>query len=474
MEVSNRRMHKDKILQRLDLVNTTNNSVVATAAWCSLHAHDSTRILECIAEKMQSPHTTYSQRTALVYVLHELLLSCSRNGVALESKQAVLLAARSMLPTTLRVIFHPTFVSRQAAAQGEGGKGVKKESFEEPVAEAQQLSCWGLHNFTLAMEKSIEWWRMLQLFPEPWLEEVREILRQVRRPSSSEDNFDGSTHNGMTTSSLSTPPFLFASNVQRLAHWVQKYEELKERWTVLQHKDKSSSSLAHSVGIEGRKRDAISAAGSAVLRCLNILEKMREKDFPHFYEFQEWCYQERARLSDHGHPSLSSSSVSGGSSRHSPHYAPLPVGMEPEKLSRQQQGTPYAHSDRFLAPSSTVKIESSRTSTSLRSREDDHQPHYSDDGVSKRVKLEGEMMSSGLPSRSYASGMERMANAGDPKGYADQMPFEPQREAMNNISASNSDGSIVSDGSSAPPPVRSNSSDEKKEEDEDDILGSFF
>lgn len=445
-------MHKDKILQRLDLVNSTNNSIVATAAWCSLHAHEGHRVLECIGEKMQSPFTTPSQRTALVYVLHELLLSCSRNGVAQESKQMVLLGVRRILPATLKVLFHPSFVSRSVPTQGES---VKKE--EEP-GEGEAVtpsSSWGLSHFLMAVEKSVEWWAMLQLFPKSWLNEVRAILRSVESTISSLNPRDRrGLPNAMSGSSCFPDSFsFFSANMQRLSHALYKYEEVKGRWEALQRASTREGRVRHHAeGVVAPRKEAITATGAAVHHCLSTLERMRETQFPEFSELQRWCQHERAQL--HRAHAPSSSPPTG--------TAPPTEGASSVRPS-PSQGSHRAYREMETTASGVVKMETTYLGFSRRSGEEEGHPMYGSGAPAhQRIKVEGALQHSYVaPSGGEPSTAPRIGK----EWHARESTREGSEGHATSATGENNEHRL--------PPHVGDSSAEKKDDD-DDILGSFF
>lgn len=450
-------------MQRLNLLNCTNNSVVATATWCSLHAHEGDCLLECIGERMKSPRTTHAQRTALVYVLHELLLTCSRKGVAIESKQMVLLGVRQILPTVLKVVLGPTFSSHQAGPKGEDVK-VEDDLTDRAIARTPP---WGISTFIDAVEKCLEWWKMLQLFSPPWLEEVREILRQARDPrfvtnSSSRDHNSESP----SPSSLSLSTLLLTSNIQRLAHWLQKYEDLKERLEEFQRLRHQAGAELHASESMSEGAEAKSAVESAVHRCLDILEKIREKDFPNFFEFQQWCQQEKSRILD-GHNVLSRSYKTGATS---------PFGHGAEKAPQQPQAGHYSYPQRDMpSPPSSVKKEPRDTHYARPSGVDSDL--YSSDYPSPlRIKQEDDMYrSNSLRGCNASSSLANAESAEEKERYAIGRRAHESGQGVGESSSSFRSAVIPPSASTTfAAPLAEDDPSEKKKEDDDDILGSFF
>lgn len=178
-------------MRRLDLVTSSSNSVVAVGAWCALNAHEANKILECIGERLCSTQTSGVQRVALVYVVHELLLTCSKKGMPEKAKELVLVGVSRMLPKVLDTVLDPQF----SPADG------------TPVTD-----------FVLAVEKALEWWELLRLFSAKWFVSVEAKLRRVPAVAP-------------TTATTGPQSSTFVTNVQRLSYFLAKYSELKARGT---------------------------------------------------------------------------------------------------------------------------------------------------------------------------------------------------------------------------------------------------
>lgn len=180
-------MNRERIMRRLDLVTGSTNSIVAVGAWCALNAHEANSILDCISERLCSPQTSGAQRVGLIYVIHELLLTCSKKGTPEEAKQLVLVAVSRMLPKVLDTVLDGQFMP----------------SDRSPATE-----------FVLAVEKALEWWGLLKLFSPKWFHTVEAKLRRIPSAAapSGPDNCTA-----------------FITNVQRLSYCLSKYSELKAR-----------------------------------------------------------------------------------------------------------------------------------------------------------------------------------------------------------------------------------------------------
>eukprot|EP00796_Vickermania_ingenoplastis_P006646 gene6646-4765_t len=164
-------MNREKIYKRLDAVTPYTNTIVAVAAWCALHAYEADAVLECLSERLRAPSTTVARRTALVYVLHELLLTVCSDGTPEEAKQKVLLGVREFFPGAV----------------------------DEVLGRAQEE----LSSFVAAVEKALGWWQSMKLFSSAWLESVwSSLARRSVGPS-------------------------FSLSLQRCAHLMARYEAAK-------------------------------------------------------------------------------------------------------------------------------------------------------------------------------------------------------------------------------------------------------
>ncbi|KAH9578046.1 hypothetical protein LSM04_003458 [Trypanosoma melophagium] len=157
-------MNKEKVRRRLDLVSSSSGSIISVAAWCALQASSADVIMSAIDERMRAASTTDATRCALLYVVHELLLTCAANGVPETSKRAVLLAVSRTLPATVRAVRE-----RREAAKSEGVE--KKEEEKEGGGEA----------FEEALGRVGGWWARLNLFPRPWLAQLAGPPQTARR-----------------------------------------------------------------------------------------------------------------------------------------------------------------------------------------------------------------------------------------------------------------------------------------------------
>ncbi|ORC85557.1 uncharacterized protein TM35_000341690 [Trypanosoma theileri] len=142
-------MNKEKVGRRLDLVSSSSGSIISVAAWCALQASSADVIMSAIDERMRAASTTDATRCALLYVLHELLLTCAANGVPETSKRAVLLAVSRTLPATVRAVRERKEKERREEKEEEGGG-----AFEEALARVGG------------------WWARLNIFPRPWLAQL--------------------------------------------------------------------------------------------------------------------------------------------------------------------------------------------------------------------------------------------------------------------------------------------------------------
>lgn len=178
-----RSMNKETIFKRLDTVSgSTSNVVVALGAWMALHAHDADKVLGCVEDRLKSPHTKASQRRALVFALHELLLTCSRaKETTEETKEKVLVNVSRILPRAVEVVLSSSFGSDRSDVMG----------------------------FALALEKALDWWALLQLFTPSWLNGMRSKLQAF-----------------LTAHDVS---YMFNLKLQRFVQYMGKYQEAKTR-----------------------------------------------------------------------------------------------------------------------------------------------------------------------------------------------------------------------------------------------------
>lgn len=186
--------------------------------------------MESLVDCLRSPATPNSHRTALLYVLHELLLTCSRQGTPEEAKQQVVLHTRRLLLPALEVILSGN------------GSNVFDNSVAERVA------------FLVALEKVIAWWGALRLFPAAWMDELQKLVHSSAVSREAE-------------TSLSV-------KVQRLGYLMAQYEQVK----TLQLKNQSADS---SPATDRR-------------RLLATIGKYLQREFPSSTELHQWLLQEQS------------------------------------------------------------------------------------------------------------------------------------------------------------------------------------
>lgn len=213
-------MHKEIIFRRLDLSagsagTLSNNSVLEVTAWCAMHAAHSELILQCIGERIASASTSEAQRTALVYVIHELLLTCATRTATDDARQRLLAAVVNTLPAAVSAVVADSF----------------------PSSDTQ--------SFKTALEKALDWWSRLQLFPSVWTARIRSMLQ--------------------------TEPVSLPDKLSRLTLLMSRYQESKRKWKA-------------SAATDGSREEA--------LRHLRLVDAARRQDFPSFSQLSAWCADE--------------------------------------------------------------------------------------------------------------------------------------------------------------------------------------
>nr|CCC93888.1 conserved hypothetical protein [Trypanosoma congolense IL3000] len=134
-------MNKERVCRRLDLVGTSAGSIISVATWCALHASSVDVIMGAFSERMRDPSTSDSTRCALLYVIHELVLTCAANGVPEAGKRRVLMVASRVIP--------------------------------EVVVAVRALGTIDIDEFERGLSKVTSWWSMLNIFPRTWIEQLK-------------------------------------------------------------------------------------------------------------------------------------------------------------------------------------------------------------------------------------------------------------------------------------------------------------
>jgi hypothetical protein len=143
-------MQRQLVVQRLSIVDDTSGSIVGAATWCSLHAHDAPIIVSVLCDRISD--VSVAARPSLLFVLHEMLLSCAAGATGDSGKRATVNAVASLLPASLRRAF---------AAEGDHSD---------------------LRN---ALNQVLHWWESLRVFSSAWLEDLAAIGAGAMSPTQS-------------------------------------------------------------------------------------------------------------------------------------------------------------------------------------------------------------------------------------------------------------------------------------------------
>nr|CCC51713.1 conserved hypothetical protein [Trypanosoma vivax Y486] len=181
-------MNREKVFRRLDLVTSSAGSIISVATWCALHASSAEVILGAIDERMRHPSTSSEMRCSLLYVIHELLLTCAANGVHETTRRRLLMAASKMLPAAIQAV--------------------------------RLLDAPDSDEFERVLSKVMSWWSMLNIFPRAWIEQIgaKEIKTQFNEVEAG-------------SSSMS-------AQLRHVANLISRYNEAK---SVYQHALQTSS-----------------------------------------------------------------------------------------------------------------------------------------------------------------------------------------------------------------------------------------
>lgn len=203
-------MNREAVARRIDLVGTSTGSIVGVATWCALHAQDADVVIPYITERVQSANTLDSHRASLLFVLHELLLTCASHGVPESAKGAVLIQVSRSLPPAVEAVL--------------------------------RLPSKANAGFVDALGKVLGWWELLRLFPTTWLDGLRRRLREAQ---------DGQTE----------VPMLAA--LQRITHLMSRYHDTKAHW---EGSKQTGAGQAVDAAVDDAVRGALAAVQKAVDR----------------------------------------------------------------------------------------------------------------------------------------------------------------------------------------------------------------
>jgi hypothetical protein len=133
-------MDRSIIEQRISAVENNTGSVVGTATWCALHADQAQEIVTCVGERMCGASCSSDSRCALLFVLHELVLSAMSNGTTERAKRTVLSSIFRTLPNVLK----------------------RARGLPDPSS-----------TFAASLNRVLSWWSLVKAFPEVWIDELR-------------------------------------------------------------------------------------------------------------------------------------------------------------------------------------------------------------------------------------------------------------------------------------------------------------
>ena len=133
-------MDRSLIEQRVNAVENTAGSIVGIAAWCTLHAAQASDIVGCIGERMCNSACSVDSRSALLLVLHEMVLSALSKGTTDVAKRAILSSICRTLPNVVK----------------------RMRTLADPGS-----------SFGSTLNRVLSWWAMLRAFPDVWIGELK-------------------------------------------------------------------------------------------------------------------------------------------------------------------------------------------------------------------------------------------------------------------------------------------------------------
>lgn len=256
-------MNREQIARRIDLIGPSTGAIVSVATWCALHGAEAESIMAYIVEKMKHKETSDAQRASLIYLIHELLLTCATRGVSDSAKRSILIAVSRMLPRAVQ-------------------DALRQKSSDHTV-------------FVVALQKATEWWAMLNLFPTAWLSQLQRSSQAAQEAVSH--------HTAVPAALL------------QVATLMQRYQHAKEIWLQNKHikaeegvSTTTTTTAGSGTGVNGQDDSGGNGGGasasSAVVddaahRCLVALRKAVESRFERNAALLAWCEAERAELEGH-------------------------------------------------------------------------------------------------------------------------------------------------------------------------------
>ncbi|CCW63236.1 unnamed protein product [Phytomonas sp. EM1] len=215
-------VNAERVAQRIDLVGSSSGSIVSVATWCALHAHDFDTIMGCIGDKLKADSTADTTRASLLYVLHEVLLTCAARGVSQGAQRTILTAISRTLPNYVDSVLQKSQVEAHAS-------------------------------FIAALGKVLVWWDSLNMFPRAWIHNLRKKQQQAEAQVQASS--------GVSLGSAS-----MLASLQRVFHLMSRYEDAKQQWKMsrLVTKDTDEDGSRGVATTGGHARRALIALREAV------------------------------------------------------------------------------------------------------------------------------------------------------------------------------------------------------------------
>jgi hypothetical protein len=205
-------MNRSLVMQRLSIVDGTAGSIVGAATWCALHSQDAPTIVSALCERLID--ASVPSRASLLFVLHEILLSCAAGATVDAGKRATINAVAALLPGTL------------------------KRALEMDTTDTTEVRA--------ALAQVLGWWGGLRIFPTGWLEDVAQLMISG---SPVHDAVEGqaAAHDDARDAELNT-----------VAKCLAAYRAAKEHLRAL------TSEGADSQSIESAREDALTLLNSTI------------------------------------------------------------------------------------------------------------------------------------------------------------------------------------------------------------------
>lgn len=192
-------MNAALINKRIGCVDTAMASIVGIAAWCALHADHSDAILQSICTRMEDASVAVGTKVSLMYLIHEMMLSCAVDGCSEGGKKALSGAVAQRLPLAVEAL------------------GPREELAE-------------LHEAVLQIT---EWWSTLNIISLDRLKAIRKPALKYKKKQKGSASSSGSAGGGASHSPSAgahqVPPLL-----RNVAALLSRFEDSKQRLTALE------------------------------------------------------------------------------------------------------------------------------------------------------------------------------------------------------------------------------------------------